>query len=200
MQNALPPNGFTWRARRDSNPQRSDPYEPDICSLLPVMSQSGGIVSSLFVLFGVGLLWLVGGLVRLGRPANEGQCRTSGGAHAGSVAVVHVRRRTSEHHRSTVALGNGLCGSVAWPQTLVPIVHNAQRLFRQPSVEPTFVDGARCPDAHSLSQGIVASRKVTSCRRYDAAVRPCMDEPGGLPGRLLCAHQAAPRRSCSRCR
>jgi hypothetical protein len=35
-------------------------------------------------------------------------------AHAVSVGAVPVRRRTSEHHRSTVAFGDCLCWSVAW--------------------------------------------------------------------------------------
>ena len=37
------------------------------------MSQSVRIVSVLFVLFGVALFWLVGGLVRLRKRANEDQ-------------------------------------------------------------------------------------------------------------------------------
>jgi len=68
------------------------------------------IVLRLFVLFGVVLLLLVGGLVPIREPGRRGQRWTSVGVHAGSVCAVPVRRRTSEHHRSTVAVGDGLVG------------------------------------------------------------------------------------------
>ena len=62
------------------------------------------------MLFGVALLWLVGGLVPFREPPERGQRWTSAGVRAGSVGAVPVRRRTSEHHRSIVALGDGLVG------------------------------------------------------------------------------------------
>jgi hypothetical protein len=48
----------------------------------------------------------------------------SAGARAGSAGAVPVRRRTSEHHRSTVALGDGLVGPPLGADRPVVVVHN----------------------------------------------------------------------------